>query len=130
MKIGIIPMVAIMLTGCDSHAETLKLEPTPAEQQAAISKANAKVVVPQQPVTQTPEPVATTSEELVATIEKAMSEIPPEMRIEFQKAFECFNKTEEASYQKQKKPRPGITGDTIRQITADLKAAGGKAKTC
>lgn len=57
------------------------------------------------------------------TVEKAMNEIPPELRVKFQTAFNCeieANKT---------RPVPTeIDAATIRQITARLKA--GDPGTC
>lgn len=125
MNKAIFLLPALLLASCgDPKPEKAPDVAAVAEKAAAPAPEKAPEPTPGAPLT--PEAI----KELSVSIETAMSEIPPELRNEFQKAFVCYNKAAEAKSKAEKTPVPTITGDTIRQITASLKAAGGVAAAC
>lgn len=105
--------LAIALTACGSKKQP---EPQPTAATTAVAKpaaTPAKPEGPKKPLTEVE------VKEFHQTFEKAMSDIPPELRADFQKLFQCEvtknNKLPPAS-------QANIDGDWVVQKTAELKA--------
>lgn len=103
---------ALSLAACNANAEP--------ENSPEAAPAEAAVAVATEPATKSPVEEAENKRELQAfqdSVEKAMGDIPPELREDFQIAFNCEIERNNAS------PQPKeIDASTIRDLTAQLKA--------